>query len=42
MSNNQRVLKIIDRLSMLGIKVSKTKSRLEVYRSLKQVIYVKP
>ncbi|MGM7636883.1 Lmo0850 family protein [Bacillus sp. Hm123] len=42
MKNNQRVLKIMDRLALLGVKVSKTKSRIEVYNSLKEAICVKP
>ncbi|GLY11771.1 Lmo0850 family protein [Bacillus badius] len=33
--DHDRVLKMIDRLAQLGIKVSKTKSRIEVFNSLK-------
>ncbi|WP_156186978.1 MULTISPECIES: Lmo0850 family protein [Bacillaceae] len=33
--DHERVLKMIDRLTQLGVKVSKTKSRIEVFNSLK-------
>lgn len=34
--DHERVLKMIDRLARLGVKVSKTKSRIEVFNSLKR------
>ncbi|WP_191992026.1 Lmo0850 family protein [Bacillus aerolatus] len=33
--DHERVLKMIERIAQLGVKVSKTKSRIEVFNSLK-------
>ncbi|MBM7649415.1 hypothetical protein JOC78_002368 [Bacillus ectoiniformans] len=33
--DHERVMKVIDRIAQLGVKVSKTKSRIEVLNSLK-------
>ncbi|WP_157796166.1 Lmo0850 family protein [Bacillus xiapuensis] len=45
-NDHDKVMKMIDRIAQLGVKVSKTKSRIEVLNSLKsyqgQTEYAKP